>query len=455
VNVFLVKGASFEVLDTSTPISSADIRAGLELAIEAKDIVRDPAVWDGYVDLSLEMSGGGQKGSDKLRMRVSPVMTYHHLLPTESTWVSQVNAAGNAAMRADLATAATAAGVPAPRTIAVTDQWTQDFFETGFMSMPGAGGTQHAIRVALRSANTDSPNTPRNPLRRAGRAAFAMMRGKDMAAVQQYDLARRGRFDTLNSFGNFETIPPYTANGKSFPLGRQLRGNIASYYTDPSFTKMMEAQAVQPPVYLDTSWLLVGHVDETLSFVKASSPRGWVVLVNDATMARNMLQAQANAGNGSTPMFVGKYWDSQSPAQATINQVLSDTDVMQASAEAAVEVADQIAILKAETGITDAEIVKIPYLHMTTSGKSVAYQPGMVNGLYLSPTHFVAPDPHGPVVNGEDIFQKAMRDALTPYGITVHFAEDWDTYHRNLGEVHCGTNSVRQVPAAKWWESGR
>ena len=79
----------------------------------------------------------------------------------------------------------------------------------------------------------------------------------------------------------------------------------------------------------------------------------------------------------------------------------------------------------------------------------------MVNGLYLSPTHFVSPDPHGPEIEGQDIFKTAMTSKLAPLGITVHYAEDWDLYHRNMGEIHCGTNSTRAVPQAKWWESGR
>ncbi|GAF89986.1 unnamed protein product, partial [marine sediment metagenome] len=96
--------------------------------------------------------------------------------------------------------------------------------------------------------------------------------------------------DTLNSFGNFETIPPYTNGAESFPLGRILRGNIATYYPDQTFLRMMEAQKIQQPLYIDTSWLLVGHVDETLSFIKASSPRGWVMLVNDPALAKKMLE---------------------------------------------------------------------------------------------------------------------------------------------------------------------
>lgn len=454
VRVFKVSGSSFSAFESGQELSSAEVKSGVELAVEGKDVVRDASAWDGFVDFTLKVDAGGQSKSDEVRMRIAPVLTYHHLLPTERTWVSSSSNAGNQALRADLAIAAAAAGVPAPLEIKTSDSWAQDYFETGFMSMPGPGGEQHVIRVNIRSANEFTPKSTTNPLRPAGKVVW-QLRGKDTAGLQEYDKSRNGKFDTLNSFGNFETVPPYTHGGASYPLGRVLRGQTASYYPDKVFQKMIESQKVQPPIYVDTSWLVVGHVDETLSFVKASTPRGWVLLVNDARLARQMLQAQANAGRGNTPMFVGKYWDSRTPAQVTIDQALSDTDVMSSSAEAAVEVDAQIQVLKDETGLTDAEIVRVPFLHMSMSGQSIAYQPGMVNGLYLADGHFVAPDPHGPVIGGEDVFQEAMISALAPLGITVHFAEDWDTYHRQLGEVHCGTNSTRQIPQANWWESGR
>ena len=30
--------------------------------------------------------------------------------------------------------------------------------------------------------------------------------------------------------------------------------------------------------------------------------------------------------------------------------------------------------------------------------------------------------------------------------------DDWDAYHRRGGEVHCGTNAKRAIPATHWWE---
>lgn len=457
VRLFKVVGTKFTAIESGTTLTVEELRAGAELAIEGRDIVRDVKVWDGYVDVTYTIEAGGEKWTDAVKMRVAPLLTYHHLSPTIATWASNTGGTGNAAMRADLKTATTAAGLDDPKLISTSDQWTQDFFETGFMSMPGKGGSQHVIRVNIRSANASNPISATNPLRRAGRVVFTTMRGKDTAGIQEFDPKRRGAMDTLNSFGNFETVPPYSLNGQSYPLGRVLRGSTPSYYVDQKFQGMIDAQKIQPTINIDTSWLLVGHVDETTSFVKAPqtvTPRGWVLLVNDAMLAKTMLETASNAGNGAVPMFVGKNW-SQRSAQVTIDQVLADTDVMAASAEAAVEVDAQVAKLKTETGLTDAEIIHIPYLHMSSRGLSVAYQPGMVNGIYLNDSHFAAPDPHGPVIEGKDIFKSAMESALAPLGITVHWVEDWDTYHRQLGEVHCGTNATRKVPDSKWWESGR
>jgi protein-arginine deiminase len=88
-------------------------------------------------------------------------------------------------------------------------------------------------------------------------------------------------------------------------------------------------------------------------------------------------------------------------------------------------------------------------------GLSVAYQPGTVNGLAFDGGGFAAPNPHGPVIGGVDIFKQQMEQAFRKLGITVVWVEDWDLYHRDQGEVHCATNSLRAlVDGEKWWESG-
>jgi len=86
---------------------------------------------------------------------------------------------------------------------------------------------------------------------------------------------------------------------------------------------------------------------------------------------------------------------------------------------------------------------------------AVAYQSGTVNGAVLADTHFAAPRPHGPVINGVDIFESQLQKALSALGITVDWVEDWDLYHTLDGEVHCGSNTLRSIPSLGWWETGR
>ena len=477
VHLFIQRNGALTFFDwqNGDVLSTDEVRAGATLAIEGTDVVRDPSVWNGYVTLTFTIDGT----SDVVKMREAPIVTRHHLAKEEQVFVQAYSDdPGSIAMRSTLYSDMAGNGEgdgttvgPVPSNVTeingdadfggttpYDDQWTQDFFEVGYMSMPIAGGQQHVIDVYLRSANIYYTN-PKNPLRDAGKVVFAQFRGPDAAGVQQFDMSSDPNMDSLNSFGNLETIPPYSLNGTNYPLGRLYRGSIPSFHPDASFEKMMEAQDVQPPVYIDTSWLVVGHVDETTSFVKVNSPRGWAMLVADPAMAKQMLQDQSTAGNGSTVMFAGKNWlddnDVETPAQITIDQVLADTDVMSASDQAASAIDSELAILQPATGLTDSEIIHVPFLFESTQGYLDAYQPGMVNGLYYAEGTFAAPDPHGPLINGVDIFKDATEKALSAVGVNVVWVEDWDLYHRLTGEVHCGTNSKRGLlDGEQWWTSG-
>jgi len=446
VRLFKKTGSNFTHYVPGGNLTPTDLKNGVEFAIEALDFVRDKNAWNGYVTVTLHVNGGDVTGGkDSLVMRVAPVVFRHHLDPVETYYVTKfTNYQPSLVFRNDLAVAATAAGISA-HNVYEQDQWTQDFFETAYMAMPKQGG-KHVIHVNFRSANYTGS------LRTAGRTVFTDLRGKDVAGAVQYDPGHNDGMDTLNSFGNTETIPPYG----SWKLGRVLRGSTSGFYPDQSFDKMIKDQNVQGLVTVDTSWLLVAHVDETISFIKANTPRGWALLANDAALAKQMLEQHKSNGYGNTDMFIGKYWSNNAPAQISINEVLADTDVMNESAWAVVKVDDQLLKLKQETGLTDSEIVPVPFLHDKTSGYSVAYNPGTVNGIYMSDKVFAAPDPHGPVINGSDIFKAQLKSVLTPYGVDVYWIENWDLYHRLLGEVHCGTNATRVVPAnAGWWEIGK
>jgi protein-arginine deiminase len=451
VRLFKRAGSTFQLFEpTTATLSAAELREGVELAIEGKDVVRDAAVWDGYVDITLRVDDGtGSGGTDKIRMRQAPMLLRHHLHDADTVYATSINHSDSVAFRTDLSAAMAASGMTKPlATLQVDDQWTQDFFETAYMSMPAPGGAQKIIHVNIRSANYTQGG-----LRSGGRVVYTVLRGKDTAGVTQYDAAHSNNMDSLNSFGNTETIPPYAHGGQVYPEGRILRGATSTYYPDKSMDRMFDAQGAQPTVFLPTDWLLVGHVDETVSFFKASTTRGWGMMINDAPLAKQLLQQQKTAGNGAVMMFAGMYDYSNNPARVSITDTLDDTDLMNTNAWAAVEVSAQLTQLKQVTGITDSEVVKIPFLWDEAYGYAVAYVPGMINGIMLAGNHFGSPDPHGPVIQGKDVFKSYVEDALADRNVTVHWVEDWYLYHILDGEVHCGSNTKRVVPAThRWWE---
>ncbi len=469
VRLFASDGSSLQPFDpASDRLSAAELRAGVELAIEAVDVVRDANIWDGFVDLSLRVDLGPDPGRepfgiDTVRLRAAPLLFRHHLHPIDRVYATVYDDyAPSEAFIADLEAAMGAAAVPQPLygfdwNVVGSDKWTQDHFETAYLSMPSTGGQQQVIHVNLRSANYDGD------LRYAGRLVYTALRGPDVAGLTQYDPddpshgSGRG---TLNSCGNFETIPPYSHGGQSWPLGRVLRGGSpdSGIAPDQSLDRMVDAQGVQDIVRIDTWWLDVAHVDETLSFVKTSSPRGWAMLVADPALARSMLEEHCDVDDPgpdcSVVMFEDLWWWT-SPAEISIYDVLTDTDLMNDNAWAAASIDDQLEVMTAETGITEPEMVPVPSLFEQVSMGLVAYVPGMVNGIYLADGHFGPPDPHGPEIGGEDIFKAKLEEALEPHGVSAQWIEDWTMYHLGMGEVHCGTNATRHIPAGDgWWESG-
>ncbi|ARX88944.1 peptidylarginine deiminase type I [Streptomyces alboflavus] len=76
--------------------------------------------------------------------------------------------------------------------------------------------------------------------------------------------------------------------------------------------------------------------------------------------------------------------------------------------------------------------------------------PGAVNGVLLSPTSYLAPQQWGPVIGGRDIFTDAVTSVYAKAGFKTTYIDDWYTYHLGMGEVHCGTNTLRDA-TAPWW----
>ena len=467
VRIFIRRGDRWDYVSATDAIGARELGAGVELGVDARDVVRNRAVWDGTATITVTIRDGARTASDSVMVKVAPVLLHNHTERAETVYAPlSGDSAAHAKFMTDLGGALGQAGFKTPiQTIQTEDIWAQDFVEFGYVAMPRPNGQFAKLRIALRSPQ---------PTRKGGRALFDL-RSADMGVVQLGGDA----YHQADSFGNVETSPPYERDGRSYPTGRVIYGDAGdgdAPHTD--MVRFFEAQA-QDPILLDTSWLIIGHVDEFLQFLPADNARGWVIAVKDVPAAYAILRKAQADGHGDTPAF-----SHPDAPKLTINEVLADKKLAEDNELSRRKVELNLQILMEATGLTEADILRVPGLFHEAEfgafarrarerdnanwsppppefappeqityglGTMIAYYPAAVNGLLLDRTNYIVPKQWGPVVAGRDIMQDGVDAAYARLGIRAWTVDDWLSHHSFGGEIHCGTNTTRTFDG-EWWK---
>jgi len=431
--------------------------------------------FDGLVTITLRTTPpSGSPSEVRTVVRVAPWMMPNHLERAEKVFVHD-NGASNSAFRSRLGTLVTAAGAslveltPSP---AHDDVWMQDCMEFGYANLPRAG-----FRTVLRSPrNRELQTFPRTLL------------DDDLGFVAVGTLST---FSSLDSSGNLEVSPPVTVGTRRFPFGRIYFCKKRTFTApgrlpgldeiDADLEEFLRRQVVQEPFPVEVGWLTVSHVDEVISFVPAPGGKGFKMLLASTRLGYQLLDGLART-NPTDRLLVGRTFPvfhapspRPFPAEMTIRDFLAlrddfhpDLQHLRSTLPAAhtprplrdynvrrQRDLDRVkATMVRELGLEESDIIEVPAVFMPNPdlpAHADALFAGMVNMLVVN-GHCIVPDPFGPIVGGVDEFQKDLRNKLTPLGLTVNFIDCWDQYHVNLGEVHCGTNTLRRFSSARWWE---
>ncbi|KAI1071763.1 hypothetical protein LB507_004926 [Fusarium sp. FIESC RH6] len=496
VRIFVKQDGKWNYVSSSHVFTAEQLKSGLNLGVDARD-VRRPNGWDGRAKIQFTVTDGRTKATDAVAVRVAPVLTHHHAQNAKRIFTTGVNEAGfdppQEEFVADIVRNVADAGIKEPVfQFYNQDRWTQDFFEPGYASIPGPKGPV-SIRIMIRSVQRD---------RRAGRDIFHHLRNENVGAVQH-----PGAGESIDSCGNLETIPPYSHDGKSFPVGRATMGALNG--RNPLMIEFLQAQQVQDPLILDTSWLYVGHVDEFIQFLPTDSKRGWMIMVADTQKGVNLLKKAVKDGHGkvkavSRPLSASDKRQSLCMPRQTIADALKFRNFESVNQDVAKRIEANLDTLKRETGVTDEEIHRVPSIfyyaesegwscsaqaqkaasntgidmkpgkqggpapkaksiveaatpnssvhrrQFDNSNQVVALYPATVNNLVLTDHHVLAPNPWGPVINNKDILATAVSEVYASVGFNVTYQDDWFSHYELQGDVHCGSNSWREIPA-KWW----
>lgn len=450
-------------------LSFADKTFGME-GVQYPD-----ADFSGEITITFRIDkGGGDETREEVKVRVAPWVLFTHLDPTTRNYV--VATADNSRFRTELQAAMNGAGftqLEIARGRYAVDRWMQDAMELGFSTLPQAGDrAQWSLPVVLRTANDrDHPTLNWGPIDQYPKREM-LSPGFGFTQALPPTIG-----DSMDSFGNLECVPPFThsVSGKEYKFGRVVYG--MDFVDDPRNMRaevrdFLHAQMVQDPFAIDTGWLIVGHVDEVISFCPMTdAPNKFRVLIASPDKALEILRDLQSNGQGAAPMFRGirdmsaadlaRRYDAPRNGGYSLNTpdaILNEATFMtwQATCQGIIDgIRDT---LKDEVGLDDDDFIHLPVLFRKERVRYIAYTPGVVNSLVLTKpdltVHLCMPKPFGPVVNGVCKFEEAITAALGPAGTTgvgLTFIDDFATYHVLYGEIHCGTNSKRQPPTDRWW----
>ncbi|XP_028261208.1 protein-arginine deiminase type-2 isoform X2 [Parambassis ranga] len=320
------------------------------------------------------------------------------------------------------------------------DRWMQDELEFGYIDSP-----HQRFPVVL-----DSPRDGQ-----LDNFPYGELLGPDFGYVTR--IAQRKDVSSLDSFGNLEVSPPVTVNGKKYPLGRIIIGVAFPTATKGrNMTKVVQdflwAQKVQEPIALFSDWLLVGHVDEFMTFVPAPDRKGFRLLLASPDAAYKLFRGLQNNGHGQAKLFEGL----RDEEQIALDELLSDENLEAENNYVQSCIDWNRDVLKKELGLDDDDIIDLPILFKLLEEedvkeyRAVAYYPDMVNMIVLG-KNLGIPKPFGPRVNGRCALEAEMCSLMEGLGLNCTFIDDFASYHKKLGEVHCGSNVRREPFDLKWW----
>ena len=428
------------ILTPTTPwhqIPSEEISGSgppLEYGIEATAYAG--ADFDGLVMLSLRIEDdeGEIICEDFMRLRVAPWMMPSHLDPVTEVYVTTPVAG----FPARLLSALSDTGVFL-RTIESGDYWPQDQYEIGFHSAPGD---------VWQSVLLNSPRL------RSNLPAYAesTLLGPAVGVIGVGPTAwhtNAAWYNTYDSFGNLECFPPvapwtvgriYHGHGQTDGAGwnaPQFGGGINGMKSE--LVDSLAAQVVQDPIQFNTSWLAVGHVDEFMT-IQWHSDDTFSVIMADPVWGQTLLESDPNY------QFGDELWDQQSRLAEDLISLFEDFQAMYKSSIDAVE-----------NMIVDAfgpgDVIYVPAFFacfgedapgVPNGTYAMSALPDMVNLLNVN-NRLIVPDPFYAPFRAE--FQSAVG-----VGVEVRWI-DCREYHWGVGEVHCGTNVVREprTEVREWW----
>jgi protein-arginine deiminase len=394
--------------------------ADLTVHVEARDWAGVPEAWTGQGNVAVTFEGpDGPIAVHDLLVCVAPV----RLLPGTARVDEAFVATGrydNAAFVARLREILDGLDVPlvAHPTSDWREMWMQDTMEIAVAAT--ADSSMHVVLAGLRGHDSFPPT----------------LLGPDVAVAEVAKPRPLAGGDAwADWYGNLEVSVPTAAHEHGRVIYGRNRLTGGSFH--PDAVAFLTAQRAQPPVWIDTSWLLIKHTDEIVAFLPGKDGRG-VILVPDPTEGLRLLGDQASA----EPQAGRRREANARIARAIEAMLVGDEKAPRAGVAGDSGATGLLDLL----GLDESRVVRLPVAFDVPAAGLLNDGVTNASSLWSNPVNAL-------VVNGTVIcgsagmpsgVQEICRERFLAAGADrVEFIDD-GVYQKNHGNVHCATNARRQ-----------
>lgn len=424
INVFQKTEYGWERVDISG-IEALIPGDKIVLGVEAKQFA--DRNWKGVVNLkAIAEKNGQQIATDSIQIGVVPWLMSPNTAPVKELHVSDRGFANeefiNKIREIIEKTGATAKINPGGTT------WMQDTQEIGYVQFPSQGQL-HNMNVVLK-ANREGEND---------QYSLSLLKEN----FGWFEVGQPRRLDPLNrwvdGYGNLEVTPSLPG----YPMGRIYYGKAGEVGMNPEIIDFIKAQKVQgPPVDIDTSWLMIRHVDEIINFIPSKFGKPLMLIVSPEAGVK-LLEELSQQGYGQAAINRG------SSTQTTVRATLKNTRLIEHNLYLQREkINPLIEKLKQEFNLTDQQIIRVPAMF---GYSGYAWWPNMVNSVAINGELLVS-NPGGALINGRDYTEEKFRRLVADSSLNINFMDD--KYYQELkGNVQDATNTTRLGKNYSFWKS--
>lgn len=427
VNVFQKTDDGWQIVDISGK-NPLEFSREIILGVEAKQY-RDRN-WNGIMALkAVAMKNGKEKASDTIQIGVTPWIMSPNTKPVKEVYVSDrgdVNQAFVEQVKSIVETAGAQLKI-----VPGGSPFLQDDSAIGYVQFPTPEGIKN-INVALSKSHQNDNDSQDNYGKSLMNRDFGWFtKGK----ARSLDLLNQ----SMDEFGNLQITPPLP----NYPMGRVYYGNSGTTTFNPEIIDFINAQQIQgPPVDIDTSWLLMGHVDEIINFIPSQSGKPLMLIVSPEAGIKLLEELEKNGYSEATI-------NRELSTQTTVKDALKNKSlILHNQYLQRTKINPLIVKLKREFQLSDEQIIQVPVMF---GYSGYAWWPNLVNAVFINGQLLIS-NPRGPLIEGQDYTQEKMRQLLANSGVTVNFLDD-KYYHELKGNTYSAINTTRPGEEKPFWQA--